>query len=173
MGASPLLFKFRCGCIGFERPNQDGEHLIVEVCDGEDDTPGAERRKLMDPGDGVPLTSECEAAILKKMNRYMGLGASFLEIKRILGVPEQHWAARCRQPLDPRLLEFAVAECGSGCGEKLPLSQMRMGTRIHEGQKSVRPFCPDCYAFEAQEATSEERAAAEKALAEREKAAKD
>jgi len=173
VGASPLLFKFYCGCIGFERPNQDGEHLIVGCCDTEDNVPGIERRKLTNPGPGVPLSTEREAAIFKSMNHYMGLGARFLEIKSILGIPEQHWAASCRPPLDPRLLEFAVAECGSGCGMKLPLSQMRMGTRIHEGKKSVCPFCPDCYGFEAQEATSEELAAAEAALAERERAARD
>lgn len=173
MGASPLLFKFRCGCIGFERPNQDGEHLLVWRCDADhgDEALVLFRRKLDNPGPGVPLSAEKERELLERMAVLMGAGARFFEIKSLLGIPEQHPAACCQPPIDPRLLEFAMAECGSGCGETLPLAQMRMGTRIHNGEKSVRPFCPDCYAFEAQEATPEEKAAAQKALEEREQKA--
>jgi len=52
------------------------------------------------------------------------------------------------------------------CGEHYPLNVARVGTQELSGEKMI--FCPDCFAFEALEATQEEKDIAHRRLTERE-----
>lgn len=52
------------------------------------------------------------------------------------------------------------------CGDKYPLNVIRVGMQGLTGEKKV--LCPDCFAFEALEATTEAKEAAHRRLTERE-----
>jgi len=77
---------------------------------------------------------------------------------------------RCVIPNDPPTIDrdlyiLARVPCRL-CGEHHPLNVARVGTQELTGQKMI--FRPDCFAFEALEATEAEKAEAHRRLTERE-----
>lgn len=67
--------------------------------------------------------------------------------------------------IDPLLYALARVPCRL-CGDLNPLNVARVGTQELSGEEMI--FCPDCFAFEALEATPAEKAEAHRRLTQRE-----
>lgn len=85
-----MLRKYSCDCIGFEAPDDKGERraYCVWACDAPVDAPSVgmwERPGLLEKT-SEPLTFARTAGLLKQIDRYIGDGYRFREVKSLLGL---------------------------------------------------------------------------------------
>ena len=82
-----MFVTFSCGCVGLVGvqgvPEGEGRHLVLRVCDGEDNSLGLSTRDMSGKAH-EPVSEEKARGLIQEMSRLLMDGHRFREVRNLL-----------------------------------------------------------------------------------------
>lgn len=82
-----MIVRFDCGCVGLVGvqgvPEGEGQHLVLQVCDGEDNSLGLSTRDMSGKAH-EPVSEEKARGLIQEMSRLMMEGHKYRQVKALL-----------------------------------------------------------------------------------------